>query len=148
MTGQRAPASSPGPHHGRLSARFHVDIASIPRYASVMSSTAFASEAVRIREVAGLSDRAIGEAVGAPASTVRDWLAGRSSPTGQRARRVAELAELVDRLLRVMEPGYVAVWLVKPIEALDDHAPVDLIAAGKVRDVARVISGLEAPGAV
>lgn len=111
-------------------------------------TTAFAQEAVRIRKVAHLSDVQIATAVGAAPSTVRDWLALRSSPTGRRAERVAELAEIVDRLARVMNSDYIAVWLSKPIEALDDRKPLDLIARGQARRVARVVSGLEAPGAV
>jgi transcriptional regulator with XRE-family HTH domain len=110
-------------------------------------SMAFAEEAVRIREVAGLTDRQIAAAVGAAPSTVRDWLALRSSPTGDRAARVAELSEIVDRLGRVVKPEYIPVWLSKPVEALDDHTPLDLISRGQARRVARVVSALESPGA-
>src|SRR5436309_8506578 len=109
--------------------------------------TAFAEEALRIHDVAHLSDAQIGQAVGAAPSTVRDWLALRSSPTGERAERVAELAEIVDRLARVIEQEYIPVWLSKPIEALDDRKPLELIARGQSRRVARAISGLESPGA-
>jgi hypothetical protein len=98
--------------------------------------------------MAHLSDAQIGGAVGAAPSTVRDWFARRSSPTGKRAERVAELGEIVDRLARVMEPDYIPVWLSKPVEALDDRQPLELIARGKARQVARVISELESPGAV
>jgi uncharacterized protein (DUF2384 family) len=111
-------------------------------------ATAFAEEAVRIHEVAHLSDAQIARAVGAAPSTVRDWFARRSSPTGRRAERVAELAEIVDRLARVMAPDYIPVWLSRPIEALDDRKPLELIARGKARQVARVASELESPGAV
>lgn len=110
-------------------------------------STAFADEAIRVHRAARLSDQVIGQAVGARPSTVRDWLAGRTSPTGTRARRLAELAEITDRLARVMDASYIPVWLVKPVEALDDCTPVDLIAGGQVRSVARLISVLESPGA-
>lgn len=89
----------------------------------------------------------IGEAVGARPSTVRDWLHGRSSPTGPRARRLAELAEITDRLTRIIEGDYIPVWLVKPVEALDNRTPLELVAAGQARDVARLISPLESPGA-
>lgn len=111
-------------------------------------ATAFAAEAVRIRDVGHLSDRQISQAVRAAPSTVRDWFAGRSSPTGIRAERVAELAEIVDRLTRVMDPDYIPVWLEKPIEALGDQKPIRLIRQGKAARVARVVSGLESPGAV
>lgn len=110
--------------------------------------TAFAREAVRIRGSAGLSTREIARATGASSSTVRDWLNARSQPRGDRAERIAELSEIVDRLERVMNKDYIRVWLQKPIEALDDHKPLDLIARGEYRRVARVISEIEDPGAV
>lgn len=111
-------------------------------------ATAFAQEAIRIHELAQLSDAEIGLAVGAAPSTVRDWFAGRSSPTGKRKDRLAELAEVVDRLTRIVDPEYIPVWMSKPIEALDDRKPIQLIARGQARRVAKVISGLESPGAV
>lgn len=110
-------------------------------------ATAFADEAVRIHRVAHLSDIQIGKAVGAAPSTVRDWLAGRSSPSGRRAERVAALAEVVDRLTRVMDPEYIPVWLSRPIEALDDRTPLAVLARGQARRVAQVVSALESPGA-
>jgi transcriptional regulator with XRE-family HTH domain len=108
----------------------------------------FADEALRIRSTGGLNDELIARATGAARSTVRDWLARRSSPTGARAERVAELSAIVERLARVMNPDYIPVWLVKPLEALDDDKPVDVIARGEYRRVARLISELEDPGAV
>ena len=42
----------------------------------------------------------------------------------------------------------IPVWLSKPIEALNERKPLDLIARGKYRLVAEVISGIEDPGAV
>ena len=113
-----------------------------------MAATAFATEALRIHELGHLSDAQIAEATGAAPSTVRGWFAGRSSPTGKRAERVAELAEIVDRLTRIIDPDYIPVWMSKPIEALDDRKPLHLIARGRARQVARVISELESPGAV
>lgn len=110
--------------------------------------TAFAEEAIRIHRTHHLSDRLIAQAVGAGPSTVRDWLAGRSSPSGDRARRLAQLAEVTDRLARVVDARYIPVWLVKPVEALDDSTPLELIASGEARRVVRLISSLESPGAV
>lgn len=109
--------------------------------------SAFAGEAIRIHEAAHLSDKLISEAVGAKPSTVRDWLSGRSSPTGERARRLAELAEITDRLARVIDARYIPVWMLKPVEALDDRTPTSMIAAGEARAVARLVSSLESPGA-
>jgi len=109
--------------------------------------SAFAKEARRVHERGHLSDQLIARATGAARSTVRGWLALRSEPTGRRAERVAELSALVERLVRVMEPDYIPVWLTKPLEALDDEKPIELIARGDYVRVARLVSSLEEPGA-
>jgi hypothetical protein len=75
-------------------------------------------------------------------------LGASDNPTGQQARRLAELPEITDRLARVIDAHYIPVWMVKPVEDLDDHTPVEMIAAGQARQVAGLISGLESPGAV
>jgi transcriptional regulator with XRE-family HTH domain len=108
--------------------------------------TALAVEARRVRDIAHLSDRHIAAATGARPSTVRDWLNGRSAPTGARAERLIELAEMTDRLARVMDPSYIPVWLNRPLEALGDDKPVELLARGEYRRVARLIAELEYPG--
>ena len=59
-----------------------------------------------------------------------------------------ELSAIIDRLERVMPKEYIAVWLSKPLEALNEKKPLDLIAAGKYRQLAEIISGIEDPGAV
>jgi hypothetical protein len=110
-------------------------------------STAFADEAVRLHLDARLSDDLVSRGTGAAPSTVRDWFARRSSPSGARAERLVELSAIVDRLPRVMDPDYIPVWLTRPIEALDDEKPIDLLGRGEYRRVARLISALEDPGA-
>jgi uncharacterized protein (DUF2384 family) len=111
-------------------------------------NTAFADEAVRIHRDANLSDRLIAHATGAAPSTVRGWLRRKSEPSGERADRVAELAAITERLERVMRPEYIPVWMSKPVEALGDRKPIDLIRRGHYRRVAAVISEFEDPGAV
>lgn len=110
-------------------------------------ATAIASEAVRLGEL-GLSDRDLARATGAARSTARAWLSGRSAPSGERAERLIELGAMAERLERVMSPDYIALWLRKPIPALDDDKPLEVIGSGGYRRVAKVISGLEDPGAV
>jgi len=50
---------------------------------------------------------------------------------------------MVERLARLMDPSYIAVWLRKPVPALGDEKPIDLIARGEYTRVARLISALE-----
>ena len=106
---------------------------------------AFAEEAVRIRELGHLTDRDIARATGAGVSTVGAWLRRTRSPRGQRAERVAELSAIVERLAWVIDPRYIPVWLHKPMPALDDEKPIDMLARGEWRRVARPISGHESP---
>jgi hypothetical protein len=47
-----------------------------------------------------------------------------------------------------MRPEYVTIWLRTPdIEALGGERPIDVIVQGDISAVARVVSGLESPGA-
>lgn len=108
-------------------------------------SIAFAEEAIHIRDTGHLSDRDIARATGAGVSTVGAWLRRTRSPTGERAERLAELSAIVERLARVMEPSYIPVWLHKPLTALGDEKPIDLLAQGEWRSIARLISELESP---
>lgn len=111
-------------------------------------TTAFALEASRLRRQVGLTAEQIARATGAAPSTVRGWIGHRSGPGGLRAERIAELSSIIDRLVRVMPKEAIPVWLSKPIEALNESKPLDLIASGHFRRLAEVISGIEDPGAV
>jgi Antitoxin Xre/MbcA/ParS C-terminal toxin-binding domain len=42
-----------------------------------------------------------------------------------------------------MDPSYIAVWLRKPVPALDDDKPLEVIARGDCRRVAKLVSALE-----
>lgn len=107
--------------------------------------TAFAREASYVRELGHLSQRDIARATGAGVSTVGAWMHGTRAPTGDRAERLAELSAMIERLVRVMEPAYIPVWLHKPVGALDDGKPIDVLARGEYRRISRLISELESP---
>lgn len=100
-------------------------------------------EAAYVNDVAKLSDADLARATGAAQSTSRAWLNGSRSPTGERAERLIELSALVERLERLMEPDYITIWLRRPVPALDDEKPLDLIGRGDYKRVARLISELE-----
>jgi hypothetical protein len=118
------------------------------RYTTLMARPAiapspFLREAAFVSEVGRLSDADIARATGAAASTARAWLAGTRAPTGDRAERLVELSALVERLARVIDPSYIAVWLRKPVPALDDDKPLEVIGRGEYRRVAKLVSALE-----
>ncbi|HEX6652742.1 MAG TPA: hypothetical protein VF072_08365 [Thermoleophilaceae bacterium] len=106
-------------------------------------TTAFASEAAHIRDIGHLSAADIARATGADETTARAWLREERSPSGDRAERLFELSSLVERLVTVMQPEYVPVWLRKPNMQLEDDKPLDAIASGDYRRVSRVIAALE-----
>ena len=82
-------------------------------------------------------------AVGAQPATVNAWARSTRRPTGAKRERLMELVALVDRLERVMQPRYVPLWLVKPVPALGDRRPLELLSKGRYRDVSRLVAELE-----
>jgi len=43
----------------------------------------------------------------------------------------------------VMDPSYIPVWLRKPVPALDDDKPLEVIGRGEYRRVSKIVSALE-----
>lgn len=62
------------------------------------------------------------------------------------SQRLIELAEMIKRLALVLRPESIPVWLQRPILALDDKKPIELIARGEYRRVAKLIAEIEYPG--
>lgn len=107
-----------------------------------MAVTAFADEVKRVRQL-GVGTGDIAVAVGAQPATVNAWARATRRPTGAKRERFMELVALVDRLERVMAPRYVPLWLLKPVPALDDRRPLELLSKGRYRDVSKVVAELE-----
>ena len=107
-----------------------------------MAVTGFADEIKRVRRL-GVGTNDIAVAVGAQPATVNAWARAARRPTGEKRTRFLELVALVDRLERVMAPSYVPLWLLKPVPALDDRRPLDLLARGRYRDISRLVTELE-----
>lgn len=110
-------------------------------------ASAYIDEAIHVRDVGHLSERDIAGATGAAPSTVRAWLARQSAPSGPQAERLVELSSLVERLARLIQPLSISHWLSAAVPILDGEKPIDRIAQGDYRSVARIISGIEDVGA-
>jgi hypothetical protein len=104
--------------------------------------TAFADEVKRVRKL-GVATGDIAVATGSQPATVNAWARATRQPGGVRRERLLELVALVDRLERVMAASYVPLWLLKPVAALGDRPPLELLSKGKYRDVSRVVAELE-----
>ena len=60
--------------------------------------------------------------------------------------RGVELLAILERLARVFEREYIPVWLDRPVPALGDQKPIDLVARREWQPLREVIAGLESPG--
>jgi hypothetical protein len=117
-------------------------LASVKRYGRAMG-TAHATEAAFVKEQGRLETGDIARATGADKTTVRAWVRGDRAPSGAYGERLAELSAIVERLALVVRPEFIRGWLLKPIVALGDDKPLDVIARGGYREVSRVVSALE-----
>jgi uncharacterized protein (DUF2384 family) len=104
--------------------------------------TAFSDEVRRVQRL-GVGTTDIAVAVGAQPATVSAWARATRRPSGAKRERLMELVSLIDRLERVMAPRYVPLWLLKPVPALDDRRPLELLSKGRYRDVSKVVAELE-----
>jgi len=102
-----------------------------------------AAEIARVGKLGHLTAAHLADATGGDPSSARRWLRGTQAPYGGHAARALELTSLVERLAQVMQPTYIPIWLIKPIERLDDRRPVDVIRAGDYRSVSRLVASLE-----
>jgi transcriptional regulator with XRE-family HTH domain len=108
-----------------------------------VAHASLAEEIARVSKLGNLTASHLAEATGGDPSSARRWLRGTRAPSGDHAARALELTSLVERLARVMETTYIPIWLIKPIERLDDRRPVDAIRSGDYRSVSRLVASLE-----
>src|SRR5438128_1190545 len=85
-------------------------------------TTAFAEEAVRVRETGHLSDRDIARATGAGVSPVGAWLRRTRSPSGAPAARLVQTSAILQRAARVAD--LTALCLFRTAEQLDGVRPL------------------------
>ena len=104
--------------------------------------TAFADEVRRVRNL-GVATGDIATATGSQPATVNAWARATRQPSGEKRERLLELVALVDRLERLMAASYVPLWLLKPVPALGDRRPLELLSKGRYRDVSRIVAELE-----
>ncbi len=110
---------------------------------TAIADAPLAAEIARVGRLGHLTAAHLAEATGGDRSSARRWLRGTQVPSGAHAARALELTSLVERLAQVMQPTYIPIWLIKPIERLDDRRPVDVIRAGDYRSVSRLVASLE-----
>jgi hypothetical protein len=108
-----------------------------------MSAVAtYANEIKRVRSM-GIEPADIARVTGAARATVGSWIRATRRPGAAHRQRLMELVAIGDRLDRVMDEDYIAIWLQKPQPALDEASPLDALGHGRYRDVSRLVAELE-----
>lgn len=101
-------------------------------------------ELSRVASAFELSARDVATATGAAPSTARAYLTGSVAPAAARRDRVAALIAVSEQAAAVMDRGYVALWLAKPVPALDGATPLEAIGGGDASEVVRLLRGIDA----
>src|SRR3989304_8712443 len=104
-------------------------------------TTADADEVRRVRAI-GVEAGHVRRVTGAEKGTVPAWARADRRPAGEYRKRLLELVSLIERLSRVMDQGYIPLWLNKPVPALDDKRPLEALAEGRYRAGSRLLNGL------
>jgi len=102
----------------------------------------YANEIKRVRAL-GIEPADIARVTGAARATVGSWIRATRRPGATHRERLLELVAVADRLTRVMDPDYVAIWLQKPLPSLDDEPPLDALSNGRYKEVSRLVAELE-----
>jgi hypothetical protein len=76
--------------------------------------------------------------MGVHSSTVRRWLSGDSAPSRDAAERVLGTFAIWQTVAEVESPETVRAWFMGMKDALQDYSPCEVIAAGRIADVAAV----------
>jgi uncharacterized protein (DUF2384 family) len=102
----------------------------------------YANDLRRVKAL-GIDAADISRVTGAARATVSSWMRATRRPGAAHRERLLELVAIVDRLTDVMDEDYVAIWLQKPLPALNDDTPLDALGEGRYRSVSKLVSELE-----
>ena len=83
----------------------------------------------------GLTQRELGQVVGASVRTVQNWAKGDASPSGAKVKRLLDLNYLIRTLRDVYTDEGVEIWLHSKNRNLGGERPIDLLTQGNLDDV-------------
>jgi transcriptional regulator with XRE-family HTH domain len=87
----------------------------------------------------GLTYRQIAAAIGADESTLHRWRSGESAPRSIFLSRMDALREFQHELLDTMNIEAARAWLHASVPALDGRRPADLLDAGRIEPLTRLL---------
>lgn len=108
-----------------------------------MSATATLPGIELARSVLSLDYGEIAQAVQADESTLYRWRQGQP-PTAVYLSRLERLDDLVQEIQRTMRPQAVQGWLNRPVPALGDKTPRDMILKGRSETILGMLISLNA----
>src|SRR5512132_780453 len=82
-------------------------------------ASAYADQAIHLRDSVALTEQDLATATGASQATVAAWLDDIAAPEGAHADRLIELAVIVQRLARTMTADAIPGWLNTAVPVLD-----------------------------
>jgi transcriptional regulator with XRE-family HTH domain len=97
----------------------------------------------RLRDDGGLQGKDIANIVAVSPATVSRWSSGKASPDLRTQTVIAELRYVVDRLSDFYTPEETRLWLHASHPMLNGERAIDLINAGRTREVLAVIENLD-----
>jgi DNA-binding transcriptional regulator YiaG len=83
----------------------------------------------------GISQRELGEAVGASVRTVQNWASGQAAPRGNSRERLLDVQYVVEELRDVYTDEGIQIWLRARNRNFGGQRPIDLITAGDIDTV-------------
>jgi transcriptional regulator with XRE-family HTH domain len=84
---------------------------------------------------AGITQRELGQAVGASLRTVQNWAAGAGTPARANIRRLLDVQYILRELREAYTEEGVEIWLHARNRNLAGERPIDLLASGQYDDV-------------
>lgn len=96
----------------------------------------------RLIVTAGLDYVDVARMLGANPRTVSRWINEGSEPRWDARERLLELTAVIERLTQVVRPSAAQDWLFTPNAELGHDKPVELVRAGRFKDVLAVIDSL------
>lgn len=89
-----------------------------------------------------LTNAELAEITGVRARQVQHWASGAHRPVGEAKDRLLELQYIVDQLRDVYTAEGIDIWLHGRNQALDSEKPIDLLVAGRFKEVLGAVERL------
>jgi uncharacterized protein (DUF2384 family) len=103
---------------------------------------AVASRLETLRTKGAIKDIEVADLLGTRPETVSRWNRGRAYPRASTEKTLLELGYIVDQLADLYEPNEARQWIFAPQKVLDGKSPAELIRAGRIDNVMRLIGQL------